>query len=67
MPQMTNDKAAQLHEAAAKTHRTASASFANKDAKAGLEHANTAKMQSDEANKSSIAAHAKSAVLPEKH
>jgi hypothetical protein len=60
MPQINNNKAADLHEAAAKSHRSAAMHFGKKDGKAGLEDANHAKTQSDDANKASIVAHAKS-------
>jgi hypothetical protein len=66
MPQDHHTKAAELHEAAAQTHRSASELHMKKDDKAGLDHANKAKMQSDDAGKATMAAHSKSSVVPAK-
>ncbi|WGJ13239.1 hypothetical protein QEV83_10990 [Methylocapsa sp. D3K7] len=61
MPQDHNVKAAECHEAAAKSHRSAAECHGKNTDKAGLEHATKACVHSDEAHKASIAAQAKSA------
>ena len=61
MPQAQNIKAAELHEAAAKSHHAAAALHANKDDKAGLDHCAKACSQSEAAHKASTDARVKSA------
>ena len=53
MPQAHNTKAAELHEAAAKSHRTAAEHHGKKDDVAGAEHCAKACSHSDAAHKAS--------------
>jgi hypothetical protein len=61
MPQAQNIKAAELHEAAAKSHHAAAELHGKKDDKAGLDHCAKACSQSEAAHKASTDARVKSA------
>jgi hypothetical protein len=61
MPQAQNTKAAELHEAAAKSHHVAAELHGKKDDKAALDHCAKACSQSEAAHKASGEAHGKSA------
>jgi hypothetical protein len=61
MPQAHNTKAAELHEAAAVSHRAAAEHHGKKDDVAGAEHCAKACTHSDAAHKASTDARSKSA------
>ena len=63
MAQTQNTKAAEHHEAAAKSHRTAAEMHGKKNDAGALEHATKGQAQSEDANKASTAAQGKSAAV----
>jgi hypothetical protein len=67
MSQTHNTKAAELHEAAAKSHRMAADLHGKKDDKGAIEHCATACSHSEAAHKASTEAREKSAAPHGKH
>ena len=63
MAQAQNTMAAELHEAAAKSHRIAANLHGKKNDTVALEHCSKAMLLSERAHKSSMAAHGMSAAV----